>query len=686
MVRMLLTALVVVSFACQQSKVAPPEPVYPVPSARQLAWHQLEFYAFIHFNMNTFTNMEWGFGDESPGRFDPTELDTRQWVRVVKEAGMKGIILTAKHHDGFCLWPSSYTEHSVKNSPWKDGKGDVLRELSDACEEYGLKFGVYLSPWDRNHPDYGTPEYVTYFRNQLRELLTNYGEVFEVWFDGANGGTGYYGGANEDRRVDKKSYYDWPNTFSIIRELQPNAVIFGDAGLDVRWVGNEHGFAYPTTWSNLLRDSVYAGMPEYSKQYSPGQENGTHWVPAEADVSIRPGWYYHPYEDHKVKSLPHLLDIYYKSIGQNASLLLNFPVDNRGLIHEKDVEQVMKLAAKVKEDFANDLAAGVRVNASNERGTGYKISNVVDGKAETYWATEDGVTAASIDLSFGEPTIVNRFLVQEYVALGQRVKAFTLEGRTDEGWVSIAEGTTIGYKRILRFPDIEVEALRMTIKDAKACPAIANIEIYKAPALIVPPVIVRDRLGMVTIEVPDDNVSIFYSIDGSDPMESGQKYAGPFEQHSPTVIQAIAKDEQSGKVSDVSTGDFDISKIKWSVVGNDDDAEKLIDGSDNTWWSSESNEVVIDLGEVIRITGFTYMPMQQRWISGFISEYQLFTSGDGIDWRLSSEGEFSNILNSPILQTINLNSATDTKFIKLRAIKTVDDRPASFAEISVLTR
>ena len=293
------------------------EPVGPIPNKYQSDWQELEYYAFIHFNMNTFTNKEWGYGDEKPSQFNPTELDTRQWARVVKEAGMKGIIITAKHHDGFCLWPSKFTEHSVKNSPWKMGKGDLIRELSQACKEYGLKFGVYLSPWDRNHPSYGKSEYITYFRNQLRELLTEYGEIFEVWFDGANGGDGFYGGANEERRVDKKMYYDWPKTIELVRSLQPQAVIFSDAGPDIRWVGNEKGYANESTWSPIYRDSVFAGMPDFQR-FASGQENGTHWVPTETDVSIRPGWYYHPEQDDQVKSLSKLVDIYYNSVGLNS--------------------------------------------------------------------------------------------------------------------------------------------------------------------------------------------------------------------------------------------------------------------------------------------------------------------------------------------------------------------------------
>jgi alpha-L-fucosidase len=476
--------LLVLFYACQSKEASPPEPVYPIPSDRQLAWHELEYYAFVHFNMNTFSDMEWGMGDESPSQFNPTALDTRQWAQVVKDAGMKGIIITAKHHDGFCLWPSAYTEHSVKNSPWRDGQGDLIKELAEACEEFGLKFGIYYSPWDRNHADYGKPEYITYMRNQLRELLTNYGDLFEIWFDGANGGTGYYGGANEERKVDKLKYYDWEKTYALVRELQPNAVMFSDAGPDVRWVGNENGFSYETIWSNLMRDSVYAGMPEYPEKYAAGQENGSHWVPAESDVSIRPGWYYHAHEDNKVKSLPDLLDIYYNSIGRNSSLLINFPVDKRGLIHEKDREQILKLAEKIKEDFSDDLAQKASVITGRERGQGYEVSNILDQDPASYWTTEDGVDSVAIYFTFAKPTAFNRFLIQEYIPLGQRIKRFVLEAETDKGWEKIHSGTTVGYKRILRFDEVETQRVRFKILESKASPTISKIGIYLAPPLV----------------------------------------------------------------------------------------------------------------------------------------------------------------------------------------------------------
>lgn len=461
----LLLLLPFLFFACAKkglptSALTAPASVSPVPTAAQLAWQQMEYNAFIHFNMNTFTNLEWGMGSESPATFNPTALDCRQWAKVCKEAGMKGIILTAKHHDGFCLWPSKYTEHSVKNSPWKGGKGDVVRELSDACKEYGLKFGVYLSPWDRNHADYGKPEYLTYFRNQLRELLTNYGPIFEVWFDGANGGDGYYGGANEKREVDRQTYYDWPTTIQIVRELQPNAVIFSDAGPDVRWVGNEDGFAGETNWSTLRRDEFYPGSPNY-KELNNGHANGDYWVPAECDVSIRPGWYYHPDQDDKVKSVEQLKEIYYKSVGRNGLLLLNIPVDNRGLIHENDAARLMELKASLNKDFVTNFAEGTT-------GAGKKTKAVENEK-------DRKLTSIEIDLE-GKKTI-SLLVLQENIRSGQHVTSFKVFADKNGSWTPLTEGTTIGYKRILRFAKIETNKVKVEI-EGKGPLTISEIGVY----------------------------------------------------------------------------------------------------------------------------------------------------------------------------------------------------------------
>lgn len=464
------------AIACDKAGL-PPGPIGPLPSPQQIAWHEMEYYAFVHFNMNTFTDIEWGLGGESPDLFNPSELDTRQWARVAKEAGMKAIILTAKHHDGFCLWPSAYTEHSVKNSPWKDGKGDVIRELAAACKEFGLKMGLYLSPWDRNHSEYGSPEYLTYYRNQMQEILTNYGEVFEFWVDGANGGDGYYGGANETRNVDRTTYYEWDSTFALARSYQPDIVSFSDGGPEVRWVGNERGIASETNWALLKRADFAPGVAD-TKLLGTGQIDGTHWVAAECDVSIRPGWYYHKNQDDEVKSLEHLLDIYYKSVGRNANLLLNLPVDRRGLVHENDVQALMELRRALDQTFAENLALSAKASSSDSRGKDFAPLMVNDGNKSTYWATEDEVTEGWIELDFGNEIDLNRLVLQEHIALGQRVISFKVDAHIDGSYKEIARQSTIGYKRILRLPETKTDRLKVTILDAKACPTISNIEVY----------------------------------------------------------------------------------------------------------------------------------------------------------------------------------------------------------------
>src|SRR6266705_6592046 len=374
------------------SLVDPPAPYGPLPAPRQLAWHELEFYGFLHFTVNTFTNREWGDGDESPAVFNPTDFDADQIVGAAKGGGMKGLILTCKHHDGFCLWPSRYTEHSVKSSPWRGGRGDVVKEISAACARQGVKFGVYLSPWDRNHKDYGRPEYITYYRNQLRELLTEYGPIFEIFFDGANGGDGYYGGAFERREIDNRTYYDWPNTWQIVRDLQPNTVLFSDAGPDVRWVGNERGIAGETCWATQNIADFAPGRADVTR-LNRGDRPGTHWVTAECDVSIRPGWFYHKHEDDQVKTPQQLVDLYFASVGRGASFLLNLPPDRRGRIPDTDVQSLAEFHRRIAAIFKDDLARGAKTSASNVRGGSreFAAANAIDGRRETYWTTDDGV-------------------------------------------------------------------------------------------------------------------------------------------------------------------------------------------------------------------------------------------------------------------------------------------------------
>lgn len=475
-----LLAAIPLIFCCSKKDVQPPQAVLPVPSKAQMAWHEMEMNAFIHYTINTFTDREWGYGDESPEMFNPTGQDVDQWMSVLKDVGFAGVILTCKHHDGFCLWPSKYTEHSVKNSPYKNGKGDVVREVSTSCRKYGLKFGIYLSPWDRNHPDYGKPEYITYYRNQLKELFENYGPVFEMWFDGANGGNGYYGGAREMRKIDRKTYYRWPETLAMVRKMEPGVIFFSDAGPGVRWCGNEAGLAGETNWNTMTPDTLYAGKAGITGLLNTGSENGTHWIPAEVDVSIRPGWFYHPAEDSLVKTPERLFDIYLTSVGRGSTLLLNIPPDRTGKFHENDVAALKGFKSLLEKEFKKNLAANAPVKAGRFRGGDEKYAGemVTDGNKESYWTTGDDVTSGMLEIDLGREQVVKYVLLQEYIKLGQRVKSFQVEVWKANEWEKIAEGTTIGYKRILKTGPVRTSKVRLLIKDAKACPLISNVEIF----------------------------------------------------------------------------------------------------------------------------------------------------------------------------------------------------------------
>ncbi len=672
------------------AQIKEPAPLGPVPTENQLRWQELEYYAFIHFSLNTYTNQPWGYGNEDINLFNPEKLDCRQWARICKEAGMKGIIITAKHHCGFCLWPSEYTAYSVKNAPWRNGKGDVIRELADACSEYGLKLGIYLSPWDRNYADYGKPEYITYFRNQLRELLTNYGDIFEVWFDGANGGSGYYGGANETRKIDPKTYYDWKNTYKLVRELQPKIVIWNDGGdrADLRWVGTEAGLVGETNWS-LLNDTgeVSWNMLHY------GLESGNAWVPAEVNTSIRPEWFYHPGEDIQVKTLPQLMDLYYNSVGRNATLLLNLPVMPNGLINENDEKAVLEFAKAVKEAFSKDLAAGMKVTASNVRGNNpvFNAENLVDNNENSYWAADDDVKTASITIDFGKPILFNRFLVQEYIRLGQRVKTFTVEALVDGNWLEVAKGTTIGYKRILKFPGVNATQLRFNITSSKACPVISNISVYDAPQILTAPSIIRNQSGEIIITPADNESVIYYTLDGSLPGTDAEKYTGPIPTRGKLEVRAIAFDPSTDKRSPASIEKFDLPRTDWKIVGiNDEAAKAIIDGDPYTYWHQSTDrkmpvDLVIDLGKTEDLRGFRYLPDPGLWNCGIITNYRFYVSMDNKEWKLIDQGEFSNIKNNPLWQTKKF-PVEKARYIKLRALSNTEGTDnTGYAEVDVIT-
>ncbi len=568
--------LLLLALSATAQKQTNPVPCGPVPTEDQLRWQDMEMYAFIHYSMNTYTDEEWGFGNEDLALFNPSDLDCRQWARVCKQAGMRGIIFTAKHHCGFCMWPSAYTEYSVKNTPWKNGKGDVVRELAEACREEGLKFAVYLSPWDRNHAEYGRPAYVTYFRNQLRELLTQYGDIFEVWFDGANGGDGWYGGANETRKIDGKTYYGWAETFRMIRELQPHAVIWNDGGDrgDLRWVGTEAGNVGETNWSLLNKEGeVTWPMLHF------GLEDGDSWVPGETNTSIRPGWFYHTTEDAHVKSLSKLMDTYYKSVGRNSTLLLNFPIMPNGRIHPTDSLRGIAFNKMIHEVFKKDLAE--------------------DGKKN--------VQSSIVTIQWDKPTTFNRFVAEEDIRYGQRVKKFTLEALVDGQWQPLKDAlvekgdglTTIGHRRIICFPAVTATSLRFTIVDSKAEPLIKRTSVYLAPE--------------ITADTPD----------------AGEKLS-----------------------------------------------------SDLHIFFGGPKQMFIDFDNEQTITSFRYLPPQDTR-NGLITHYTLWASSDWNNWQKLASGEFSNIVNNPIWQTIKF-APVKAKILRLEADRLAEGERMGYEDVEVI--
>ncbi|MDF5689712.1 alpha-L-fucosidase [Aquirufa aurantiipilula] len=463
----LLSAVYVCSFFVAFSQQI--SPISPLPSKKQIQWQALEYYGFVHFNMNTFTNVEWGEGKESPSNFNPTALDCRQWARIAKAAGMKGLILTAKHHDGFALYPSKFTTHSVAKSPWKNGKGDVVKELAQACREYGLKLGIYLSPWDRFHPAYGTDDYNKIYAEMQKELLTQYGPIFEFWYDGANGE-----GPNG-----KKQVYDWPLFHSMVNKYQPNAVQFSDNGPDIRWVGNERGYNYETSWSPINRDEIYPGYPQFDR-YKNGQENGSHWVAPEVDVSIRPGWYYHPKEDNKVKSPDSLMKIYVASVGRNANLLLNIPVDTRGLIHPNDSASMMGFAELRKKSLFNLLKpSSNKIQVSSTFNSTYTVKNLSDQDVSSAWAPQVNDSKPIVKINFTQSVLSNTLMLQEPIALGQRIKSFSVEIEAENGEKWLIKAKTIGNKRMLTFPERKVKHIRIILEEYRAQPLISNVALYR---------------------------------------------------------------------------------------------------------------------------------------------------------------------------------------------------------------
>lgn len=595
-----------------------------IPSRQQYAWQKMEFIAFIHFGMNTFMDREWGEGDYDISVFNPVELDARQWARVCKDAGMKMIILTTKHHDGFCLWPSKYTTHTIQNTPYRDGKGDLVRELSRACQEVGLKFGIYLSPWDRHEPTYGdSPAYNEFFRNQLTELLTNYGEIAEVWFDGACGE-----GPNG-----KKQVYDWQSYYRVIRRLQPDAVI-AIMGPDVRWVGTESGYGRETEWSvlpgsNLNVDQIAASSQQQPVDgaFIPGDltaedlgsreklQNATSliWYPAENDVSIRPGWFYHQHEDSRVKTPAKLVDIYYSSVGRNAVLLLNLPPDRRGLIHENDVQALKGMRHLLDETFKANFIEDASVLASNSK-KGHRANYIIDQDENSYWTTDDGIDSAWIEFNLTKEQSFDRAMLQENILVGQRIEKFRLEYWAENKWHKFTGATTVGYKRLLRFPIITTDKVRLVIEKSRTSPTLAAFGLFKAP----PEVRFEPESGnfvdsmQVQLLCDTKNSTIYYTLDGSSVTEKSNFYSQPISLNQTTIITALAVSADGKKSLPVSVqynkarygillkSKFDHRYAAGGVLALIDGAQGSQNFDDGRWQGYEGTDLdaIIDLGTI----------------------------------------------------------------------------------------
>jgi alpha-L-fucosidase len=594
------------------SRPTPPAPWGATPSKRQLAWHAREQYAFIHFSINTFTDREWGFGDEDPKLFDPSDFSPDQIVAAAKAGGMRGIILTAKHHDGFCLWPTLLTEHCIRNSPYKNGKGDVVGEMAAATRRAGLAFGLYLSPWDRNHAEYGRPGYITYFRKQIVELCTRYGELFEFWFDGANGGDGYYGGARETRKIDAPRYYDWPSMVALVHQHQPMACTFDPLGADIRWVGNEDGVAGDPCWPTMP-NHLYVQAEGNS-----GVRGAPLWWPAETDVSIRPGWFHHADEDSKVKTPARLLTLYDESVGRGTTLNLNLPPDRRGRLADIDVATLRSFGAAQTATYTTDLARNAVASASHVRGPRFAAANVLDGNPGTYWTAPDAVTTPTLTLELAPGQAFDLIRLREYLPLGLRVTRFAVDAQIDGEWRTLAEKSCIGPQRLIRLPKpIAARKLRLRVLEGPACPAISEVAIFRQ---IVPVPVVPVRTTASGMIAPTRWSIVAASAPGA---------------------QALLDDDTS---------------TSWKSPAPTPDAPA---------------SVTIDLGTEETIAGFVLTPSRAVMAKAAPPKgYRVEASLDGKAWRDIAAGELPNIAYALAAQRIGFAATISARWLRFSFAET----------------
>ncbi|AXJ95694.1 MULTISPECIES: alpha-L-fucosidase [unclassified Sphingomonas] len=589
------------------STVVAPKPWGATPSPRQLAWHARERYAFIHFSINTFTDREWGYGDESPALFNPTDFSADQIVAAAKAGGMTGIVFTAKHHDGFCLWPTMLTEHCIRNSPYKNGHGDIVGEMERAARRAGLSFGLYLSPWDRNHPEYGRPAYVDYYRKQVVELCTRYGELFEFWFDGANGGDGYYGGARETRTIDAPKYYNWPSIIALVHQHQPMACTFDPLGSDIRWVGNEDGVAGDPCWPTM------PDHPYVQAEGNSGVRGAPLWWPAETNTSIRPGWFYHADEDAKVKSPARLVRFFDESVARGTNMHLNLPPDRRGRIADHDVAVLKSFGDAIRGSFATDLAQGSVASASDARGPGFAPARVLDGNRDTYWSTPDGVTTPTLTLDLPPGRTFDLIRLREYLPLGVRVTQFAVEAEVGGAWQRLATHECIGAQRIIRLPaPVTARRVRLVILAAPACPAISELSLFRSVA-------------PVAVAPPQSNGPTILSPRGW------------------TIVAASAPGAETLLDTDGST--------VWSQPAPT---------------AATPASVTVDMGAAQSLAGFSLTPWRHPDAdSAPPRSYRAEISLDGKSWTPAGEGEFPNIAYALSTQRIGFAAPVRARYLRL---------------------
>lgn len=672
--KIILVGVSLLSLLIGCSGVSAPAPYGPIPSEGQLQWHDVDFYGMITISLNTYTDVEWGYGNEDLNLFNPYKFNADTMVHQMKEAGMKGVLLVSKHHNGFCLWPTSTTEFSVKNTPWREGEGDMVRELSDACARANMKFGIYVSPWDRNDADYGGPEYLERYRTQIRELHSDYGDLFLSWYDGANGGDGYYGGANEVRKIDKQHYYDWKNTWSIVRELQPKAAIFSDIGLDSRWVGNESGYAGETCWATFTpkgRDDESKPGNGDSRYWeaTEGHRNGQYWMPAECDVPLRPGWFYHEQQDNYVRSAANVFNLYFLSVGRGCNLDLGLAPNREGELHPNDVKSMREVGELIRRTFAENIAQKGRIAVSNTRGSSsrYGVKNLVDHDKSTYYASDDSVKNVVIDIKLDAGKPFNIVSISEYIQLGQRIDSVLVEVYEEGKWRTFDKCTSVGSKRLMRKESVTASDVRITVWGAVS-PAISEIGLYLEPEQLDKPVFNRSVEGMLSMNGASPTVSIRYTLDGSEPTKKSTTYIQPIYLPNGGVVRAAAFNSEGVK-GEVLTVEYGIAKAKFKAV--DKSYAAVIDGNVNSVWGSKDGHesIVIDLGESISFSGFVYTPAKDFPIIN----YELYVSDSPAAFaRPVAVGVFDNIVNNPLPQTIRFERAKG-RYVKLKPVKVHSD-------------